>query len=77
MEPNIVNLGKQYYQFHEEFMKWCDNNVGKGGWGEFGRKPIPEDFEWVVGCMFGTCNYSFKTQEDMDRFKEVVAKAAI
>lgn len=75
MPTYIVNLGKSQYEHHEMYMMWCDKNIGHGGWDQFGRQPLPDDFEWSIGCMFGTCNYSFKTEEDKTKFEKYIETA--
>lgn len=75
MEPAIVNLGKDQYHHHEKFMNWCDKNIGHGGWDQFGRHPVPDDFAWSIGCMFGTCNYKFNSEEDKNKFEQYIETA--
>lgn len=73
MSQHILNLNRSHYEHHEKYMKWCDENIGKGGWDVFGRHALPDDFNWSVGCMFGTCNYHFRTESDMLKFQEFVS----
>ena len=65
-----VRFGKDRYHQHLEMTKWCNENIGIGGW----SYDAPKDWKamegciWVIHCTFGNTVFAFKEVKDASMF---------
>lgn len=62
MELIRFSFGKD--RFHEQtaMLKWCEDNLGQGGYYAFSRDP--ENAKWSIDSMFGNTHFFFRDSKD-------------
>jgi hypothetical protein len=65
-----VTFGQERYHLNSEMEKWCQNNIGEGGWTD----DIPKIWKdvkgkvWVIYSMFGNTTFAFKESKHLSMF---------
>jgi hypothetical protein len=58
----IVSLGRGHYHLQNKMMKWCEHNLGQGGWVYY--YDGMDDNNWAISCTFGHTKIYFKEEKD-------------
>ena len=58
-----VEFGRDKYHLQGEMVKWCKENIGKGGWLQ------AEGAVWSVDSAFGTTFFKFVNESDATLFR--------
>jgi len=56
------SFGKDRYHQHLEMIKWCEKNLGDGGYYAFTQRP--KTTKWAIESMFGNTHFFFKDPKD-------------
>lgn len=65
-----ITFGKDRYHQHVEMERWCQDNIGPGGW-TYGTPKTWEGMSnkiWVMHSMFGNTTFAFKNARDYTFF---------
>ena len=49
-----ITFGKDRYHLVKDMSRWCDDNIGKGGWVR------TDEMIWLVESAYGTTTFFFK-----------------
>ena len=66
-----LTYDKEYYHLQWDMHKWCEENVGKGGWNYRADLEEGEDQHWSISSAFGRSTFVFRHAEDAVAFKLV------